>query len=907
MRKPEFSQPLVTAIQLALLEVLKSWDIEYHSVVGHSSGEIAAACAAGLLTPEEAIKIAYHRGQAALDVKAADFALGMLAVGLGPEGVTEYTHSFKQSVSIACYNSPSSVTLSGPTEHLEKVRDSLQADGHFARLLQVSMAYHSRFMMAVGDHYSMLLDRDCKAPLEGSPGVTMYSSVSGAALTRAADSRYWTDNMTNPVRFEQALTSLLSDESGTNFLIELGPSGALAGPVSQVKKALASGESSIQYAPCLKRTDNAFEAIQPLFDVAGKLHLAGGPVNLAKVNHDPLETSLPKIIVDLPSYAWDHTTKYWYENSASKEWRQRRFPLHDLLGSKVLNSPWQSPSFRKTLNVADLKWLEDHKMGHEIIMPAAGYIAMAMEAMSQTRQSTVEAGVTIDPQQPFHLRNVKFARAMVLTKDQNHVVMLTLTPGQGDMEKWYDFKVSSQTDGIWTQHCTGLIKYETRSLPVSSDANVQPLEAPVTAALWYKAMEEAGYSFGATFQKQKEIEVQPGAQTSRSHVDLTAPESEYLQSAYPMHPVCIDGCFQAAAPSLWRGHRSVVDAVLVPAIIDDLIIAVPKSKPALGVACGSSEFVGIGRVEETKNYSSKVTVFDPDTKNCLLHLSGLRYHKLDTRGDVHAHHSYTQTCWKPEVDFLDQASLTKALSLRGPEDANELEFVLNMLSHKKPSLKVMELCFSLPAANDSMWFSGVADHVRSLCCAQYCFGSDQASCMLEVQERHVMRPNTDFQLVDDVEENPLSGSGEWDLVILRVRILDAVDIAAFADSIASQIPKQLRDQGRFIKKARSALHEQGMLLMLKHDRPGKSAPEALAPAPALDLDVADSVEQRCKMVLQMFPSRTSRGAWPSLFRTRRWRYRQLVLCFHNSATLKKGAATFLWCSLANPLSTLRPS
>ncbi|KAI9720556.1 MAG: Type I Iterative PKS [Chrysothrix sp. TS-e1954] len=805
MRKPEFSQPLVTAIQLVILEILRAWNVQINSVVGHSSGEIAAACAAGFLDPDEAIKVAFHRGQATLDVKASEAPLGMLAVGLGPEAVASYTKSAGEEVSIACYNSPQSLTLSGPLDQLQTVSDHLKVDGHFARLLQVDMAYHSGFMDRIGERYESLLLRDCSQMLPGSETVTLFSSVTGKAVDHRIDAEYWRSNMTCPVRFEQATTALLKEEGGANFLIEVGPSGALAGPVSQIKKALPGRGSSVQYFAALKRSTNPVEATRSIFDVAGRLFLADGKVDLAAVNRDKADLESPMTIIDLPNYGWNHSIKYWYENNASKEWRQRKFNLHDLLGSKILNTPWHMPSFKKILNVADLSWLQDHKMGHEIVYPAAGYIAMAMEAMSQMREATAMVGVPIDPHQPLHLRNVKFARALVLTPTDNHILMLVLTPRQGGKDSWNEFKISSQADEAWIEHCTGLVKFGTQNLKAATSAETTQLQHSTPAGLWYKAMNEVGYSFGQMFQKQLEIESVAGSSSSRSLVDLSSPKCEYLQSEYPMHPVNIDGCFQAAAPSLWKGHRSVVDAVLVPALLDELIISVPKAHPGLGLAIATSDFIGIGRPEETKNYKSSVRVFDPSSGAPLLQLSGLRYHKLDTREDIHAHHSYTRVTWKPNVEDLDQSRMNEVLDMIHSEGCNELHYVLDILSHNKPSIKVLELSGNLRDDTTSVWLGGDTDEARANCCKRFCYATDDPKSLLEAQKNYALKADTEFQLVDVATDKLESMKGQFDLVILKI-------------PIASASAKDC------IKNARSTLVDNGHLLLLEQNDHGNRGP-----------------------------------------------------------------------------------
>jgi acyl transferase domain-containing protein len=356
---PEFSQPLATALQLAILAILESWGVSPMAVVGHSSGEIAAACAAGLLTAEEAIKIAFFRGQACVSDQARP-ALGMLAVGLGPDQVQAYIGDMKTSVQVGCFNSPSSVTLSGDRQALEKIKSQLQRDGHFARMLQVDFAYHSMFMADGATSYEDMILQNCGPPLQGKEHVSMFSSVTGKRLGQVCDATYWTTNMTSPVRFDEAVREMVSGRDGANFLIEIGPSGALAGPIKQIQKALGDHGSSIQYCAALSR---GRDAIKSLFDVAGRLFISGGSVNLSKVNEaQGADKATPSVIVDLPNYMWNHSTKYWYESEASKDWRFRKFPHHDLLGSKILGTSWNAPSWKKTLRVENLHWLKDHRV-----------------------------------------------------------------------------------------------------------------------------------------------------------------------------------------------------------------------------------------------------------------------------------------------------------------------------------------------------------------------------------------------------------------------------------------------------------------------------------------------------------------------------------------------------------------
>ncbi|KAL9094793.1 MAG: hypothetical protein Q9165_003064 [Trypethelium subeluteriae] len=354
---PEFSQPLVTILQIAILSVLESWGIEWCAVAGHSSGEIACAVAAGLLSPEEAVKVAYYRGLLSDSLKSERKSTGMLAVGLGSHQAKQYISSAHQ-VDIACFNSPSSCTLSGEISDLEEILGSIIADGHFARMLLVDLAYHSRFIKPAAPHYEELLRQNCvfrNTPLVPS-AISMFSSVTGRKTNDHCDASYWVRNMVSPVKFSEAIEAMQTHQGSPDILVEIGPSDALAGPLSQIRKCLPDDAKGFDYLPAYRRGESSGSA---LFDLAGRLFISGCTINLSEVNHNS-EEGAPRTIVDLPNYAWDHRTKFWKENDSSKDWRFRRFIHHDLLGSKILGVPWTLPVWKKSLGTNHVPWLRDH-------------------------------------------------------------------------------------------------------------------------------------------------------------------------------------------------------------------------------------------------------------------------------------------------------------------------------------------------------------------------------------------------------------------------------------------------------------------------------------------------------------------------------------------------------------------
>jgi acyl transferase domain-containing protein len=756
---------------------LTEWGIHAQSVVGHSSGEIAAACAAGYLTPEDAIKIAFYRGQAAKELESeAHDAVGMMAAGLGAAEVERYLSGVADTVQIACFNSPSSVTLSGKVADLEVVRERLQADSHFARMLQVNLAYHSKYMKAIGEKYETLLKDNCDKPLNGNPAVSLFSSVTGINHNEPMGALYWKTNMVSPVRFDEACTSLLSERTAADFLIEIGPSGALAGPVGQIKKALPGQGANIQYFASSKRGPDSFNA---LFDVVGRLFISGLPANIRKVNRDErLTDSLnPSTIVDLPNYTWNHSTKYWHESEASKEWRYRPYVHHDLLGSKILGTAWSAPTFSKILDIKDIPWLKDHKMGPDTVFPAAGFCAMAVEALFQSTQKTNAVdGVSKANQLCYRLRDVKFDNALVLDDNEPTKIKTILSPyATGSKGSWYQFKVISSQDDVIREHCSGLGRLENISSEDVSSVDAEPLKHTSPGHLWYKAMADAGYGFGPAFQRQLEVESTSGQRTSRSLVDLREPPSAWsIQSPYPLHPACIDGCFQTVTPSLVAGIRSNIKSVLIPALIDDLVIFPNTSRPDRGVSVTSSKYVGKGRQDDDKNYTSSCTVHDPETQKTILRLTGLHYHRLDTGTDPLASHTLNCVTWRPDVTFISSQQPFPSIKSDLPET---LDYLIDLVAHKKPGLNILEI--NLDSGDESTVWFGKGDKQIRAAYQVYNFISADAVALVNVESELGSQRSASFSLSDLTKPDAIPFDAKFDLVIVK-----AVEVAA---NIASQV------------------------------------------------------------------------------------------------------------------------
>ncbi|KAI5918543.1 hypothetical protein F4810DRAFT_691444 [Camillea tinctor] len=766
LRQPEFSQTLTTALQLCIVDILGKWGIQPKRAVGHSSGEIAAAYAAGFLDRASAITAAYYRGKAASRQTEVAGDVGMLAVGLSANTMSEFIQPHISQAWIACFNSPNSVTVSGKLAALEVLRKDIVAAGHFARLLHVDMAYHTELMDAVGDEYENLLNTSNEFFPSGqaAPGrATMFSSVTASKQTTATSASYWKQNMICPVRFEDALRAMLSETEMTlDFLVEIGPSGALAGPISQVLKSMtgeAGGE--ITYLPAWSRGVNAGKS---LFDVAGHLWAAGHAIDLAIINqYDTTE----RTIVDLPNYNWDHSIKYWHENSASKDWRFRKYVVHDLLGSKILGTPWSSPTWRSRLNVANVPFLMDHRIGGNIIMPGAGFITMALEALYQKHCAVIKHEEKSDEiarnDLCYRFRNIRFSRALVLEEGKDITTLLTLTTVAGSKD-WHEFRIFTSEDEIVLDHCSGFARIQDPINESDEGNNAMPRKSSQSSKLWYKWLRDIGLNFGPAFQKLIGIEAITGERVTSALISLEPAEGKYdPQSYYPIHPTALDGCMQTPFPAIACGDRANASSPVIPSLIDEFIINKVPPRLHRGRANATAAYSGRGRLDLLQNYIANTNVFDAESGQLVMQMNGMHYAKLDVapKPDPHTFHCVV---WEPDVSLFTQAQVN---DLTQYSDTTGLDTILNLMARKNPFLRILELN-TVETDSSCIWFENSNSSARTGYSA-YTFGATSAQSLVDIQMLYADKKSTSwFPISTEDPARNLPAEVQYDLIIVKI-------------------------------------------------------------------------------------------------------------------------------------------
>ncbi|KAJ5595529.1 uncharacterized protein N7459_001737 [Penicillium hispanicum] len=702
----KYSQPICTALQVALTELLWSWSVRPSAVVGHSSGEIAAAFAAGAISRESSWRIAYYRGLLCSEVPVAGGEkLGMLSAALAPEKADEYIARVNSSgpgrIVIACFNSPKNVTISGNAQKLEALQSLLNEESIFHRRLKVENAYHSSYMEVIARVYEALIGNITSPDgMTGSKSTPhFYSSLTGDRLPiRVLQTpTYWVSNLVSPVKFSQAVTQMLVDRrtkvkklgakqeaiEPITELLEVGPHSVLQSPLREIMEKLPNPRG-VGYVSALKRN---VDAVDSALRAAGWLYCRGQPVDIEMINRTKTAVPPPRLMTDLPPYVFNHSKTYWKESRLSKGYRFRQYPRLELLGAPVPDWNKSNAIWRNWIRLSENPWLKDHRITGSILYPGAGMIVMAIEASRQlANPKKVLKG--------FRLRDVVFQAALRVPSTTDGIethfyVRPYFDSTSSTSSNWNEFQLSSIDGEEWRDHCRGLIQpdYEIAVNPIDNGLEAEAFvescaysvreaelacQKRVSPNQLYELLHTVGFDFGETFQNLSEVSIN----NDRGAVaTVTAPN---IKSKMPfghvqphlIHPATLDGVFQTVIVALTRGGRDAGDA-MVPTSVKELWISatdtVDKSHECLRL-CARADFLGL------RQATASATAVDPATRKPIVTIDGFVSTTISgnngqqATGESAHHHLCFNLDWKPDITMLDQENANRLFRAQIPSE-----------------------------------------------------------------------------------------------------------------------------------------------------------------------------------------------------------------------------------------------
>nr|WP_257231509.1 type I polyketide synthase [Streptomyces sp. Rer75] len=528
-----YAQPSLFAVQVALVELLRSWGMGPDVVLGHSVGEFVAAYVAGVFGLGDAARLVAGRARLMQALPAG----GAMAAVEGEEAeVSEILRGLpdSQRVAVAAVNGPTSVVVSGDEDAVERVMEVARERGRRVSRLRVSHAFHSPLMEPMLAEFA-----DIAASITyRQPVLPAVSTVSGQLVGAAdwATPEYWVRQIHEPVRFHRALETTTSEQGATR-LLEIGPDPVLT--------ALAQTAVDSAVASTLRKGRGEAETV---LSAVAEMFVRG-----AQVDWPAMFAGTGARPVDLPTYAFQRQ-RYWLD-AAQPVTDARGLGLgaagHPLLGASVAVAGSDAVLLTSRLSVRSHPWLADHVVAGSVLVPGTVFVELAVQAGDRVGCARVE--------------ELTLQAPLVLPEDGAVQVQLSIDGGEDGRRalRVYSRVEEAEAEQPWTLHATGALAAGAPA--VGWDLRVWPpvgAEAVVVDGL-YERLSGVGLAYGPAFRGLREV----WKQGEDLFVEAALPEGVAEDGAgFGLHPALLDtvlhalglgeagaGADKALLPFMWSG------------------------------------------------------------------------------------------------------------------------------------------------------------------------------------------------------------------------------------------------------------------------------------------------------------------------------------------------------------------
>ncbi len=521
-----YTQPALFALEYALATLWQSWGVKPTAVMGHSVGEYVAACVAGVFSLEDGLKLIAARASL---MQALPQEGEMVAVFADESQVRATIQPYHPQIAIAAINGPEIIVISGQRNYLQAVITDLETKGVKTKKLKVSHAFHSPLMEPMLAAFERVAAEVTYFP----PRINLISNVTGELATaEVATPEYWCRHILQPVRFAASMNNLV--RQGYQVFVEIGPKPTLLGMGRQC--LLNKGETqNFAFLPSLRPEREDWE--QMLQSLAA-LYVRGMPVDWSGFDGAYFRRHLP-----LPTYPWQGQ-RYWIENpefavSKIAKWSSKKVPsqnnLHTLLGQR-LHSALKEVQFESQIGQDAPAFLAHHRLCQTAILPASGYLEIALAA-----------GAAVFQSDNFAVEEVALAQVLILPETESKTLQTILLPETPELFSFQIFSLTSEeetTKSAWTLHASGKIRLQPPNLePAKADLTslqAQCIEA-ISVETYYQQFRQRQMEYGSSFQAIEQFWMHEGQALGQ----IRLPETLVSEvENYRLHPVLLDACFQ---------------------------------------------------------------------------------------------------------------------------------------------------------------------------------------------------------------------------------------------------------------------------------------------------------------------------------------------------------------------------
>ncbi|MCV7167979.1 type I polyketide synthase, partial [Mycobacterium stomatepiae] len=505
-------QPALWAIMVSLAELWRSLGVQPDAVIGHSQGEIAAACVAGALSLEDGARVVALRSRLLVQLSGAG---GMVSLACGLEQARDLLAPAGERLNIAAVNGVSAIVVSGEVDALEELMRRCEGAGVRARRIDVDYASHSAQVDAIREPLVETLN----GIEPRSSSVTFFSTVTGEPLdTAGLNADYWFRSIRQTVQFEQAVRTAC--DAGYRVFIESSPHPVL---VAGIEDTVAVRDpAGAVVIPSLGRDDGGLDRF---WLSAGQAHAAGVAVDWRAVFSGARQ-------VELPTYAFQGR-RFWLPPLDISGGDLGGLGLagaeHGLLGAVVQRPDSGAVVLTGRLSLAAQPWLADHAVAGVVLFPGAGFVELALRAGDEVGCSVVDE-LTLS------------APLLLPAADGVQVQVVVGALASSGRRTFSVYSLGVQPDSEWALHATG-------ALSVGADNPVADLSVwpPVGATAVdigdaYQQLTQRGYEYGPAFQGLQAM----WRLGKEVFAEVAVPEVAGMKvDSFGIHPVLVDAALHA--------------------------------------------------------------------------------------------------------------------------------------------------------------------------------------------------------------------------------------------------------------------------------------------------------------------------------------------------------------------------
>ncbi|PWS42084.1 polyketide synthase, partial [Streptomyces sp. ZEA17I] len=506
-------QPVLWAVMVSLAEVWRSFGVAVDGVVGHSQGEVAAACVAGGLSLDDGARVVALRSRA---VGVLAGRGGMASVPLPVDVVRERLSGWGGRLSVAAVNGPLSTVVSGDADAVAELVEGLVAEGVRARLIEVDYASHSSHVEEIREQ--LLSDLAGITPQSGA--VPFFSTVTGGWLdTKGLDAEYWYRNLRETVEFGKATEALLSD--GFRFFVEASPHPVLGVAVGESVEAAGVDAAVLG---TLRRGEGGQEQV---LRAVGRAWERGLGVDWSGVFPGTRR-------VELPTYAFQRS-RYWLDVPTTS-WDVASAGLattgHPLLGAATQVADADELLLSGRISLDTHPWLADHAVSGVVLFPGTAFLELALRAGAEAECPVVE--------------ELTLGSALALPDEGAVHLQLRVAAPDGDGRRRLSVfaRTARDADVPWTEHATGTLAPRPAGDPAGLLSWPPAGAEPVETGDLYERFAEAGHHYGPAFRGIRAAWLRGG----EVFAEVVLPEPQHADAAgCVLHPALLDAALQTAA------------------------------------------------------------------------------------------------------------------------------------------------------------------------------------------------------------------------------------------------------------------------------------------------------------------------------------------------------------------------